>query len=393
MKRLKLIVALLVVLPISLFALQFEKHIVHPIDMMGAGDAGVASYGKFGMIFMNPAALGVTYDVDPKYMDIPLLLKIGVNGDFLQILNEGLTAYTQSSNFSDPAALLTSDWLRKFFTLNPNVGIDGPVSLGYIGNKIGIIFHSEHEVGVGVDQNGVLPNLRIGAYADQGIIFAFGSEIPMPIYLGKFTRVYAGINLSVLNRFKLAEDRVDPLYFGDYVMGIQNGTRGILQGINVGSDIGLMAVMNKEFIGSLLLRDVFGTGFSWTEYSINGFTPITNILHEKTHFPVSVDLGVSYIPLMFSGPGLMSDVRTYFDIVNSLDFSENYWLKFRLGAEAKFFGFLRLQLGLYDGYPTYGFIIDAPVFKMSFSYYNEELGIMPGLEREEHFMFDISLIL
>lgn len=393
MKQMKWMIVFLILVPMSLFALKFEERIVRPIDMMGAGGAGVASYGKFGMIFMNPAALGVTYDENPNYMAIPLGLKLGFNGDAVQLLGDGLAASSASSGFSNPAALLTSDWLLKFFNLNPNVGINGPVSLGYIGNKIGIVFHSETKVGVGVDQNGVLPNLRFGAYADQGLIFAFGSEIPMPIYLGKFTRVYAGINLSILNRFKLSEDRVDPLYMADYLQGISDGSRGILQGINIGSDIGLMAVVNKEFTGSLLVRDVFRTGFSWVERPITDFGTPLDITHEKSYFPISVDLGVCYRPLLFASAGLMSDVRTYFDIVNSLDFSQNYWLKFRLGAEARFFGFLILQTGLYEGYPTFGLGIDAPVFKMHLVYYNEELGIMPGLNREENVMFDISLIL
>ncbi len=62
-----------------------EKKLDYPVDIMGEGGAGVASYGKLSMVYMNPASVAAS----PDFSKIPIL-QIGASvnpGSFSFISN------------------------------------------------------------------------------------------------------------------------------------------------------------------------------------------------------------------------------------------------------------------------------------------------------------------
>lgn len=365
-----------------------ERRITKPIDIMAMGGAGVASYGRFGMIYMNPASAAV------KGYKAFSILKVGasVNWDLYNL-------YMQTKDFIDDSAtnlsLLSDDAWEAILNIRSTIGVNGPITLGYVGNGLALLLYNDIETSVIVHQSPGLPYVDFGTYVDVGFLVNYGFELPMPFFLGKYTKVYMGLSLNYLNRLKHEDSRMSLIEAFDLGMGILNFQKGLQWGQNIGSDIGILIKMPRLSIG-VVVRNWFSTGFSWVEY---GYNPTSGAIEKiegaaeipRTYFDIALDVGVGY--RIKTASIILSQIDLYLDVANSIDFSENYFLKLRMGGEITLLKIIKIRGGLHQGYPTFGLGFEIPVIKINLSYFTEEMGNWPGSIPQEKLMVDIHFMI
>ena len=89
------------------------------------------------------------------------------------------------------------------------------------------------------------PYLDLGIYFDIGLTVGYGFEVPLILDLGKYSKLYAGVNLKFLNRIKYEDDRLNAIVGMDEVMSIMEGKKGILMAQYLGMDIGAIFKAGK----------------------------------------------------------------------------------------------------------------------------------------------------
>jgi hypothetical protein len=152
-------------------------------------------------------------------------------------------------------------------------------------------------------------------------------------------------------------------------------------------------VKSEDLSLGLVCRDWYGTQFSWREYSVN-FQQINDPAGtQPTYWAPELDAGSSYRIKSILPQYFISDLTLYFDLDNITDFTEDFFLMTRIGAEITVFNFLKLRAGIYEGYPTAGFGLVFPVFTINAAYYTEELGELPGTIPEQNFVLEVDIIL
>jgi hypothetical protein len=361
-----------------------ERKITYPVDIMATGGAGVTSYDKFGMIFMNPAAFALSEK--PRFF----FLKTGVSGNF-GIYNFYDIYSALSKNNNDFTQLSSAQW-KKLMNLDVHIGLSGPLSLGYMWEGIGILLYNDFSTSAIVQQTSGLPYVDFGSYLDIGILIGFGFKIPLLIDLGKFSSLYGGITIKYINRLKYENQRMSVLELFDSTLGLMNFKKGLLWGQAIGSDLGLLLKSERWAFG-IVLRDWFTTPFGWQEYNLN-FQPIaSNPPLSATYYMPSLDIGFSYKIKNVLPQYSISDLTLYFDLANVFDFTENFFLKTRLGAEIFAFKFLTLRAGLYKGYLTAGFGINTGFMTINAAYFTEEHGGLPGSKPEEIYTIETQFII
>jgi len=360
------------------FSVEVEKNIHYEQDMMGRGGAGLASTEGISMLFANPAALGVK-----KYKTFTLL-KIAAKANYdLYNMYEIYNTIGSNNDFSK----LSSDQWKTLLNLKVNFGLPGPLAFGYIGHGLGLYLYDDFQTSLYAYQAPGLPYFNFSSIFDVGFRVAYGFELPSPIFLGKYSHLYAGFSLYYINRAKYEDTRMSALEVFDKGSSLIDLSSGFYNGQNIGSDMGLLATFDHLSL-AMVIRNWFSTGFSWVEKDANFNTISTTNLGSST-FPTAMDIGVKY-RLGRRDTGLLS-MNLYFDVKNVLGFSENYWLKIRMGAETRLLRFLILRAGFYKGYPTLGVGIDIPVLKINATYFTEELGNYPGQSPEQNVMFELKL--
>jgi hypothetical protein len=362
-----------------------EPRITQPIDIISTGGAGIASHGRLGMLFVNPAALGIGDQSDFS------ILKVGAMAnwdlyDYYQIYNKLDTTLPDYGI----SGLDQAD-LAKLINLRAKVGLNGPLSLGYMGNGIGILLYNDFLTSFVIKQSAGIPYVDFGTYLDAGLVVGYGFQLPLPFFIGKFARLYAGVSIKYLNRVKYEDDRLNIVEAFDIGMSIANTSRGVYLGQNIGADAGLTLMFNDQISVGIVIKDFFSTGFTWAEYNSNLEKVETGSTLPISYFYPSLDIGSAFKVRWTSY--VLSDINLYFDIVNSLDFSENYWLKLRIGAEATLIKLLILRVGLYEGYPTAGIGISLPLLKINAAFYTEELGELPGTLPQSTAMIDVEFVI
>lgn len=384
MKRLMIFgLLILCIVNASFSADNKEKRITHPIDIIGTGGAGVAGPVRYGSIFLNPASLALG---DRSTFSI---LKIGASANW--DLYELYKIYPKIDDTAEDLGLgqLTTEEWATLLNLRSKIGIIGPLSLGYIGNGIGILFYNNFVTTANVKQAPGLPYVDFGTYLDIGFTVGYGLEIPFPFYLGKYTKIYLGLGLNYLNRIKYENDRLSLVEAFDLGMSILSAERGLFMGQNISADVGMIISFGERLSAGFVVRDFFSTGFDWAEFDTN-FQRIENSSPLPiTYFYPAFDIGVGYSARIDSF--VLSDLNLYFDIANALDFSENYFLKLRLGAEITLIKIFTIRAGLYQGYPTLGLSVNLPLVKINAAYYTEELGDLPGSDGQQTVLLEVEL--
>ncbi len=378
-----LLIAASLYLPAAVaFGEAVEKKLTPPIDIIGIGGAGVTSYDDFGMLFMNPAAFAL-------YDDLMLsLIRAGISAN-LDLYNYYDIYNTLSKNGSDFSKLSSGQW-KNLINSKAEIGATGPLALGFLWQGIGFLVYDQMLVSEVTKQDPGLPYVDFGSYMDIGCIAGFGFKIPVPVFLGKFTEIYGGVSVKYINRIKYENPRLSLIEAYDLGISLFDFKKGYLWGQAIGSDAGLL-LKNEDLALGLVLRDWFGTQFSWREYSYN-FQEINSTNNTApTYWPTQLDVGSSYRFKTIFPSYFISDLILYFDLDNILDFKEDFFLKTRFGAEISIFKFIKLRGGFYKGYPTAGVGLVFPGFSINTAYYTEELGELPGTIPQQNFLLEFDL--
>jgi len=362
-----------------------ERKINYPLDIMGKGGAGLTSHANFGMLFMNPAAFALYKDLTVS------LLKIGasINYDWYQFY----TIYdTLSRSGGDLSALSSEQW-KTLLNLRAMVGVTGPLAIGYIYDSIGFLLYNDILTSMVVKQSPGLPYVDFGSYMDVGCLTGFGFEFPLPVFLGKFIKGYGGLSIKFINRFKVEDHRMSIIEAYDMGLSLLSFQKGFLLGQAIGSDFGFM-IKSEDWAFGLVLRDWFNTSFFWREYDAN-FKPIENSTnkYEPTYWGFQMDIGGSYTLHDVLPNYFISDLSFYMDLANITEWSENFFLKVRIGAETTMFTFLKIRGGIYKGYPTAGLGFVLPFVTINIAYFTEELGPLPGSLPQQNLALDVQIIL
>jgi len=338
-----------------------------PTDILATGGAGLAADDKVGLLFMNPAVYAV--QSERKF----LLGSLGAAANFSLV--DVYEVYNQLQTHGNDLASLTPEQWRKLSSLSLYTSLIGPLYLGYLGDKIGIIFFDDFRTFVRQRTSPLLPYFEWGSYLDVGVQMGAGFSLPDVGILPRQARLYGGLSIKILNRIEYQNERLSVLELMDKVNSLFSFQDGFLMGQALGSDLGLFYRQGKWGVG-IVVRDWFTTSFQWVKYDAR-FSVISNNVGMTTWWP-SLDVGVSYQLGSILSRYLLGNVVLYADMVNITDWRENGWLKTRFGVEGRMLGFLLLRAGLYKGYPTLGVGIDFPLVKTHLTYYTEELGTIPG---------------
>jgi len=397
-KLLYFIIILLIVNLSYLFSKSTEKKNFNlPAEIISTGGVGITSYDKLGIIFMNPASLGL-YDSST----IPVFrFGLKINYDILELfgIDKIITGENQNINFTN-LNTLASDLSSKIFKLRGILGLNTPLMTGYIGHGFGFLIYNTFNLSSIVNIEPLLPSLDFNILGEFGVLAGFGFQIPLSLNLGKLTKTYGGVVLKYITKLKYENSRLDILDGLNILQDITEiGTLPELYlGQAIGSDLGFLIKFENIFFG-LVIRDWFFTLFTWKElkrinYSETNFTwEFTTNKITNTYYEPTIDLGINYTLPNILSKYLVSNIKFSFDIVNAFDFTENYFLKLRMGAELKLFYILILRSGLYKGYPSFGIGIDLPLIKINLAYYTEEYGIFPGNIPVGNILLDINLMI
>jgi hypothetical protein len=332
---------------------------------------------------MNPAAFIISDT--PRFS----ILNIGLGANF-DLYNYYNIYNTLSANSNDLASLTPDQW-KKIMNLSANISLTGPLTIGYIWDGIGILLYDNALVSMITRQDLGIPVINFGTYLDIGALVGFGFKIPMPVFMGKFTKAYGGISIKYINRFKYENPRLSLLELLDVGTGLMSFQKGFLWGQAIGSDVGFL-VRAEEWSYGFVVRDWFTTQFSWNEYSADFKQINTNAL-PTTSFSPALDLGGSYRIKTILPQYYISDLTFYLDLANSIDFTENYLLKIRFGTEISLFNFLKLRGGIYKGYPTIGVGVVTSFLTINAAYYTEEYGDFPGSMPQQNYTLELHFIL
>lgn len=366
------------------FAREENEEVVlsHSADVMGTGGAGIAASERFGMIYQNPASLAIGDFGEFSVLRVGAMANTDLYDMYL--LSQEIDSSSATYGLED----FTDDQWEMLLNVDSLVGITGPLSLGYVGQNIGLLLYSEFQTMASVEQSTGLPYVNFGSYLDLGFIVGYGMEIPLPIFLGKMSRFYAGISLKYINRIKVVDERMSLVEAFDTYSKIMDTSGGVLVGQNISADLGFNYQINERIAAAAVVRDFFNTGFYWTERN-SSWEEVENSAIPMTYFYPALDIGVAFKSRVSTYR--VSELNVYFDIVDCLDFSENYMLKLRLGADVTFLNFLVVRAGLYKGYPTLGLTLDLPVVKINAVYYTEELGDVPGTIPMETALLELEI--
>ncbi len=355
-----------------------------PVDIIATGGAGLTSYDKFGMLFMNPAAFALYNDL------LVSVLRAGISANY-DLYNYYSIFNALSQNGMNFSALSPTQW-QELINANAELGVEGPIALGFLWQGIGVLFYNDFQTTLQTMQEAGFPYFNYDSYADFVCLAGFGFKIPVPVFLGKFSEVYAGVNVKYINRLEYSNPRMSLLEAYDTAISIAVFQNGFLWGQAIGSDAGLM-LKSEDLALGLVMRDWFGTQFSWREYAANGQQIISPTNLVPTYWAPELDVGSSYTVKSVLPKYLLGDVTFYFDLDDILNFTQDFFLKVRLGAELGVFSFLKLRAGFYEGYPTAGFGLVFPLITINAAYFTEELGELPGSEPQQNYELEIDIIL
>ncbi len=394
MRLYKVILFLIFAFVLNLFGGTGEerKNYLPPIDMIGTGGAGVASYEKRGMIFMNPASAGV----NPDYWKIPII-NIGVN------FNPEMITYYEIYSKMVSSSDMNVPW-EELIKLRANFGLTGPFSTGYVGKGFTFYLYDSLQSAFRLVPYVGVPYMDLMVFWDIGLMGGYASRLPQEWI--EFAQP-AGIDMIALgflvkwvHRMKFEDNRLNFLSAADTFMAMAEGStnKGMDYANAFGLDLGSIIKWDEIGIGDLALgialKDLF-LPFDWDRYNLS-FQKIKS-LDTNTAFSPSFDIGVSYVFMEDYVEGVWNFIfykpAFYFDIVNCFDFSESFFNKVKLGGETKLFKFLAVRLGLNKGYFSWGLGIDIPVLKIDFAYYTEELGSYPGSYPQEVYVINIALMI
>ncbi len=367
----------------SLFASTYEyPQLYKDTKIMGMGGANIAVGGQATSIFYNTAGIA---DIPKEYGWEVELLNINVAAsenlqDFIDDMDEANDDSKTDAQKTADTLDVTEKYLGKNLHISANVGAIS-VAKKFDKYAFSIVplagFYSNTKTHRGSGSTGILET--------QGLIysgFALGvsKDIENQNILGyNLTNISLGVGLkslqykSIYANLSVSELIDDDLsdYFEDKYT--QDGSSTVL-------DLGAKAEVYPDVIAGISIQNMGSIASESAENEI----------------PMTVNLGVAYKHRFnrsyFNQYQIAFD---YVDLFQAYSQDKDFIKRTRLGISGNAFdgwgGTLALQVGLYEGHPTYGIDLRASVLKLSYTRYTEEIGAYSGQDKDIRHMFQLSL--
>jgi|GEM_PF-3154671 len=340
----------------------------------------------------NPAI--VSYTKQPNFYITKLSLLSGANMGYLdKTLN--LSSYQLSSLWAgfDYSTLLSNVMNDPYgVALNsyPEVGLFGPINLGYIGNGIGIMVYDDSFSSLNIKQMPGLPYVVLKSFSELGVTFGVGTYFSV----SKFYTLHAGISFSYYKRYKVPFDQgasVPELM--NYYEKVQNNIYEYDVSDSLSGNIGLILDDGDHLKYAITLENFFGRTFNWSRIRFTESKEETlNYNYYQTYLPPSLNLGVMYyLPKIPYIPSfLLSEFMVELDIKNLIK-SEFWYKKLSLGTEISLLKVVKLRGGINEGYPTFGLGIDFYYLTIDLAVYQYEKGVLPGQQGSQSLSLSLEI--
>lgn len=329
------------------------------------GNAYVAVADDYNALFYNPAGLARLKSWDGELINPAVDASTGFKG-LLDDAQKNLT----SGDTTD-----TLDMIQRNTGENFHVGLSLTPHLifPHFGFAIGIdtsataVFHRDVSVDIDAGLRVTVPIAFAMNFLDDRLSVGAGVKL----------RARAGIdqNFSMDDIEAFSDEGNDPndKSLEDYVKA------GIGQGVDVGMLFTPTKVMEPTF--GLSITDFGGTPYK--KLNVKGDT----VGKPSTQLP-SVNTGFSIKPIKREWTYLQVSAD-----MHSINQPYSFSKKFGLGLEGGLGSVIKLQTGLYQGYPTAGMQFDIGIINLKLITYAEELGTVAGYKPDRRFAAQIKVIL
>jgi len=422
-KILKLLLIINFLFPILLYSAT-ERRLYKDAASMGMGGVGVSTIGYTFSAIHNPAALGLMsdYDIAPFFS-----LGVSLNSEMINLLKEiGEVATTK-----DFTTINYDNLIGKA----PNIGVNGPLSAGYMGKGFGIWTTTSADIGMIIHENEDSPltkaGIRInslvdagsklmnhkGAYTPETVVDALGKDTVNKLldaytddevkklvchvakkvetegadYITKVllpkakyeTTVEITANIGYGYRIPFAAlDDISGLSLGATVRFSQRFklTSGELQPVDKLAE-SFSTILDNVYQGNSISSD-FGMALRIQNWILamavrDAFSTgykWKNLDGKGGMENTKIPYSVDFgtsYRFNFKNP-FIQEVGMYLEFQDTTSKYTTWANKLRLGLETKLFNFLDLRIGMYDSFITGGVGLGWKWGRIDFAYYREE---------------------
>ncbi len=345
-----------------------DVKLLYPYDaLVFLNNPGILSYTKsekfflFKLSFYSGARTGYIYDV-LGLSSYNLSPTEWIGFDWNRLTNDLL---------KDPYGILLNS--------EPEVGLFGPISVGYVGNGIGILLFNDFFSSLDIRQAPGIPYVDLKSFAEIGITFGFGTYFEIL----KFYTLHVGVSFSYSKRYK------SPFFYGGSALEIVNyyeRTRNGIYEYDVGDsfwgNIGVIFDDGEYFKYALTVNNFFGRTFHWNRISYENGKEIFSGYNYLSYIHPSISLGIMFNTekILFIPTFLLSDFMVELNLVDVVNFNEFWFKKFKVGSEISVLRIVKLRGGINQGFPTFGFGVDLVYFAIDFAFSQYEKGALPGYQ-------------
>lgn len=312
-----------------------------------------------------------------------------------------LSFHLQGPVFTMADAIMANE-LTKIFTeglaRHVGLGIQGPISFGYVGRGLGFGIHNYTDTKISVTSTTQPAHVEVsenfllsGGYS---IRMPLPQEAPVTLDLGFLFKgfVETGITIEkdILDVMGLFSS-LSPALLLEEPYYLQTG---------IGIDVGLLSSLYEQFFLGLTVRDLY----SPTKKNIyGGFGDFQAGSApdevENGIIPLDLSVGLMWQPLISSSNQYINEFRLMLDYKDLLDFvvapqdAVNPVLHVGAGAEAVMLDILALRVGMDQGLLNAGVGLDLYFFQLNAAMYGTEMGIEPGMDPVYNMMVSLEFSL
>jgi hypothetical protein len=356
---------LVVSLPLSA-AEHIKPFIMPSARAAGFGGIHAAQGDDFSSLFSNPASF---VDIEKEFSAAELSFTMyGPVFEILDLLvSEGDS--TDISSLVEPGGF------------SAGVEVGGPLSLGYVGNGLGMGVFSRAVMDVTANSSRFRPVgsgeiLFLGGYSMRALEKDV-HKLDLGFVAKGFYRGSIDMESSIFDITEAFDDISSNAYQAQF---------------GVGLDLGAKYTWNNTFSAALVAYDAFSpalvTGYDSFKHRKSGkqhYATVTPRLAVGGLYRVQSDFLARYIDDLV----LMFDYRDLLDYAVA-EIPRNPVLQVSLGAEVRFLKILSLRAGMAEALPAVGFGLDMTILKFDVAVRGKELGLDPGVQSV--YTIDIGLL-
>jgi hypothetical protein len=340
---------------------------INSIRQHGYGGQHVAYSDDFDAITTNPALYK-----DIKGQIAIFEFSMSLIGDTLGMSELGAALTNSSEN-------MNLDSIAEFAGKSGGkipLGFDlqGPLASGYVGKGFGIGLLNRTYA------NMQLVGTSLKASANEDVWFNFGMAFDLFNYQDH--DIDWGFNAKLAGRFNLLM-KGTLLDMAEHMDTMFNSTP-VTFSLGGGADLGFRYKWGDNFTAGLVLDDVISlyriNHYTLEEFSEQALAAPYTVTSDFWAVTPRLNLGAAYTmqPVRFIKLGFMADYNDVINLFTNTYNTRNPILNIGIGAEAVFYNFISLRLGLYDMLPHLGLGLDCKIFKLETAYYGKELSNEPG---------------